>query len=451
MATGAHSSLLFATCFLLLPTLYLLYRVHRHPLARYPGPRLAAVTSLVHTFHFLTGDAVAWLDGLHRRYGDVVRIEPDRLSYINSNAWKDIYGHATSTHKANSKDGKNSKNLFSNGSYSISSAHGAEHSRLRKIFSNAFSDRAISKQEPMMLLYVHQMVDLIHREISRTEDSDDGAVLDAVSLFNFATFDIMADLTFGESLGCLQKGGSNPWVDAVQVNLKSMAIKGKLRPYPSLSYIWSLFQANEDKRAVNLHVQNSQNRVTKRLENRDDSKDDIWGLVLKAEGPSALTRIEMNNNANNFMIVGTETSATALSALTFLLLANPDKLDRLNREIRSVDDPDELKDEYLKRMPYLQACLNETLRLYPPVPTGGLRVVGHGGNRILGQIVPAETKLSFATWTAFRTPLYWKDGGMFTPERWLLNEKDYEDHHDYDRREVFQPFGVGPHACIGKK
>ncbi|KAJ3947793.1 uncharacterized protein N0V96_002028 [Colletotrichum fioriniae] len=275
------------------------YNLFFHPLARYPGPRLAAITPLVHVYHFVNGDAVGWLDKLHANYGDVVRVEPGRLSYITPQAWKDIYGHATATRKANSKERKNSKNLFSNGSYSISSAHGPEHQRLRKIFSNAFSDRAITKQEPMLALYAQQMAELVRRKISYEETSPGIAVVDAVQLFNFATFDIMADLAFGESLGCLENGGSNAWVDAVQVNFKRMIVKARLRPYPIISYLWHLFQPEQDKKAAAVHVQSSHERVTKRLAKGADARNDIWGLVLKAEGPNALTRTEMNNNANN--------------------------------------------------------------------------------------------------------------------------------------------------------
>ncbi|OLN86943.1 putative sterigmatocystin biosynthesis P450 monooxygenase stcF-like protein 2 [Colletotrichum chlorophyti] len=469
------AGLVIACWLLTIAILHVIHNLFFHPLSKYPGPRLAAITPLVHHYHFVAGDAVVWLDRLHKKYGEVVRIEPGRLSYIATQAWKDIYGHATATRKANSKEGKNSKNLFSNGTYSISSAHGPEHQRLRKIFSSAFSDRAITKQEPMLLLYTRQLVDLVHRKIAEVGSSADSVILDAVSLFNFATFDIMADLAFGESLGCLEKGGSNAWVDAVQVNFKSMIVKARLRPYPALLYAWQMFQPAQDKKAAALHVQSSHDRVTKRLEKGPDARDDIWGLVLRAERPNALTRTEMNNNANNFMIVGTETSATALSALTYLLVKNPEKLQRLVKEVRSVDGTGQLKGDVVRDMSYLQACLSECLRLHPPVPTGGTRVIGQDGNTILGQFVPEEvgsvalcllrpcsqsdswvipllivTRLSIATWTAFRSPIYWKDGDKFVPERWIPGERGYEEYHAYDKQSVFQVFGTGPRACIGK-
>jgi cytochrome P450 len=97
-------------------------------------------------------------------------------------------------------------------------------------------------------------------------------------------------------------------------------------------------------------------------------------------------------------------------------------------------------------------------------------VIGPGGNTILGHLLPedvgarlvqsilaplthrsSQTKLSVATWTAFRTPLFWKDGDKFIPERWIVGAAGYEEYHAYDRHDVFQAFGTGPRACIGKK
>lgn len=59
--------------------------------------------------------------------------------------------------------------------------------------------------------------------------------------------------------------------------------------------------------------------------------------------------------------------------------------------------------------------------------------------------------MSIANWTAYRIPMYWKDGDCFVPERWLPEEIGYEEYHAYDRRDAFNPFGFGPRACIGKQ
>lgn len=70
-----------------------IYRIYFHPLSKYPGPLLCKLTSLVWTYHFSVGDIIKWNDDLHTKYGETVRLGPNRLSFITPRAWKDIYGH----------------------------------------------------------------------------------------------------------------------------------------------------------------------------------------------------------------------------------------------------------------------------------------------------------------------------------------------------------------------
>lgn len=308
--------------FLFFPALFiwavwiLIYNTFLHPLSHYPGSRLAAVTRLLYVYHFVRGDIVSWLDNQHHQYGEVVRIEPNRLSYISPEAWKDIYGHATATHKANAKDGHHTKQLFSNGVYSLSSAHGPAHQRLRRIFSHAFSDRALRQQEPMLSRYADQLVSLVGRALASPDrapsslhaegagrEEEEGVVLDAVRLFNYATFDVMADLAFGESLAMLDKGGYHPWVEALMASFKIMVVKSTLQSLPAVSYLWHLSQPTQTKKKAALHVESTHDRVTRRLAKGAGARNDIWGFVLRAKGPNGqpvvLTRTEMDNNANN--------------------------------------------------------------------------------------------------------------------------------------------------------
>src|SRR5687767_10382339 len=72
---------------------YMIYNIYFHPLASYPGPKSHAATRLTYVVYQLTGQLPYRCHQLHTTYGDVVRIAPDELSFNNSNAWKDIYGH----------------------------------------------------------------------------------------------------------------------------------------------------------------------------------------------------------------------------------------------------------------------------------------------------------------------------------------------------------------------
>lgn len=87
----------FALAILGLPALLLLargfYNLFLHPLHRYPGPLLYRASFLPLMLKHCQGDSTWYIQDLHRRYGPVVRIEPNLLSYADSQSWLDIYGH----------------------------------------------------------------------------------------------------------------------------------------------------------------------------------------------------------------------------------------------------------------------------------------------------------------------------------------------------------------------
>lgn len=161
---------------------------------------------------------------MHQQYGEVVRLGPDRLGYTSPEALKDIYGHKTVNRKSNRKDSRFFGPTINDIHPLVSEPSDAEHARQRKILSNAFSDRALGLQEGLIQKYVHQFLDLVRRKISEGPDGK-SVEADVVQLYNFTTFDIMGDLTFGEPLGNLDHGECSPWVQAVFGGFKSLMIQ----------------------------------------------------------------------------------------------------------------------------------------------------------------------------------------------------------------------------------
>lgn len=88
------------------------------------------------------------------------------------------------------------------------------------------------------------------------------------------------------------------------------------------------------------------------------------------------------------MLAGTETTATELSGLTYLLLKNPVQLERLTKEVRSAfSSMDDMTMTKLSQLEFLSACLEEGLRMYPPVPIGLARTAPAGGATVCGHWV----------------------------------------------------------------
>lgn len=96
-------------------------------------------------------------------------------------------------------------------------------------------------------------------------------------------------------------------------------------------------------------------------------------------------------NAATLIIAGSETTATLLSGATYLLLRDPDALKKAAEEVRSsFESEEEITLTSVNRLTYMLACLNESLRRYPPVAFGMPRMVpeGRGGVTIAGELVP---------------------------------------------------------------
>lgn len=392
-----------------------------------------------------TGSNHALLAKLHRKYGHVVRVSPNELSWTDPEAWKDIYGHGTkgapgaAPHKNWAVFGTSP-----NGGSSLVSARDDDHARMRKVFAPAFSNRALKQQEPLFLKYV----DLLVTKLKEGLREDSNQKFDLVRLYNFTSFDIMGDLTFGEPLYMLEKAQYDPWVTAIFSGIRSMSRMAIIKMYP---FAWKITQMLIPKtfyRKAAEHFQYSVTRVTKRLEKGREAKGvDLWDLVLKQESGKGLTRAEMDLNASLFMVGGTETTATVLSGLTYFILRSPECMTRLATEIRSAfRSEDEMNLESLAALPYLSACIREALRMYPPLPLGLPRIVPESGSTIAGRFVPPGTLLGIPHVVASTSEANFRLSNQFIPERWM-GGKNFEE----DKRHVVQPFSVGNRDCVGRK
>ncbi|KAI4936817.1 uncharacterized protein J4E92_001542 [Alternaria infectoria] len=232
-------------------------------------------------------------------------------------------------------------------------------------------------------------------------------------MYNFTTFDVMADLTFGESLHLLDNAEYNTWIQVIFKGIK----REKL--------------------------------VTKRLEKGRVSEGvDLWDLVLQQEdkGKAGLTRPVMDMNGELFMLAGTETTATLLSGLTYLLLVHSESMAKLVEEIRTTfNSSDDMSMEVTAGLPYLNACMKEAFRHYPPVPIGLPHLTPAEGSTICGYYIPPNTNVAASHLAMYSSSDNFRLPERFIPERWLGDPRFAS-----DERSALQPFHVGPRDCLGK-
>lgn len=222
----------------------------------------------------VTGRPHEHIASLHARYGPVVRITPTQLSYTDSSAWRDIFGHRKQGQAEHPKDPIFHTPFKGN----IIGADRDDHRRFRRLLSHGFSAQAMLNQQPLIMQYVDLLIQRLH------ENCDGGRrKLEMTSWYNWCTFDIISDLAFGEPFGCLQNSGYNPWVSAMFGAVKKNALMGLIARYAILAPLLKLLIPQSVKRQAQQLMDLTHLTVDKRLALTEQRPDFIQAMTMKGD------------------------------------------------------------------------------------------------------------------------------------------------------------------------
>lgn len=189
----------------------------------------------------------------------------------------------------------------------------------------------------------------------------------------------------------------------------------------------------------------AQNRM-RRYES-GEQLDDFFQVLMedKNGNPNNLEWGEIVAEVSIMMNAGSDTTAIAMNNAMFWLLKNPNCLRKLREEIDAVMEPDEVVVSYdkVKYLPYLRACLDESMRITPPTTFGLPRRTPKDGAYILGEFIPGNTSVSMSAYVAHRDPRIFPDPESYRPERWLGDAGK-------ELQPYFITFSAGARGCIGR-
>jgi len=187
---------------------------------------------------------------------------------------------------------------------------------------------------------------------------------------------------------------------------------------------------------------------TKRRMAKGNERDDFFAHVLRDKN-TQITPGFLESQSVLFVVAGSETTATFLTAATWYLTTTPRALDRLQKEIRGAfKSSGEINGDSTSSLRYLFGVMEEGLRVFGPVPVPLPRTCP--GAMISGEYIPAGTVVHTASIATARDARYWHDPEKFHPERWLSAEHEYHDAaFDQDMKDASHPFSIGPRACLG--
>jgi cytochrome P450 len=362
-----------------------IYRLYFHPLASFPGPKLYAASYFPFLFaEKIQGTFFRDVAALHERYGPIVRIAPNRLAIEPEIAWKEIFAHNGSRHEF-----FRDKKFFRNPD-SLIAAYTEDHRRQRRQVASAFSESALYQQEVHIMKYVNLLMERLK------EKADARMAVDLVKWFNFIAFDVIGDLTFAESFGCLETGDYHPWIAVIFASVKSASNLQFVMHYPLLRPLAWYMLGWDGLEKGKMHREVGRQRAEKRIARGPvEDRKDFMTYILRDNNPGSktgMTHEEIVQNTGLFMGAGSETTAGAMAGLIFHLTQAPHAYETLTEEIRSrFQSEDEINMRAVTKLPYLQACIEEGLRMYSPVPDMAPRV--STGETVAGRYIPKEVSV----------------------------------------------------------
>ncbi|EGR47512.1 cytochrome P450 [Trichoderma reesei QM6a] len=428
--SAISSSIQIHTCFLFgLYSSLITYRLFFHPLNKFPGPLGARISTFWLTYRVRGLDAWRQVAALHEQYGPFVRIAPSELSIRNPRAVAALHGPASRCEKGPIYDvtkPMTSLHMFRDR---------AIHNDLRRVWSQAFSDRALRGYNQRMSAYRSVLLGRIH--------AAKGESMDMAKWFRFYGFDVMGDLAFGKSFNMLETSRNHWAIDLLDAGILPLALQLPVwllrfgMNMPVISRDWWTF------------IGFCRDRLQSRMRSEPDVPDIMSTLLGPLKGRD-VTQEEFDlliGDAQLVIAAGSHTTAASMASIVYELAKHPEHIDKLRNELAPLvrdSNLDPSPDE-LAHLEHLNAVINETLRLHPPVPTTIWRVTPPGGVMIGDVHVPGGMNVTCPQYAVGRSEAVYSKADSFAPERWYQFPEMIKD------KDAFAPFSMGPFGCIGKR
>ncbi|XP_074613329.1 cytochrome P450 3A8-like [Acropora palmata] len=327
-------------------------------------------------------------------------------------------------------------------------AQGDEWKRIRSTLTPTFSAHKMKQMVPLM----NSACDMLMKKFD--EISCKGESFDILSLFQGLTMDVILQCAFGIQADT-QNNPDEPAITAAKRVINGSASQRLLISILSLlpfgNKVMEAFPSILTGDMDELLGISRQIVSAKKSAGSCESRKDLLDLMLMAAQDESLPKSKRLSDSEVlaqsviFLIAGYETSSNTLGFVAYFLATNPDVQEKLQKEIDSVWDDESKMPSYetVNGLPYLDMVISETLRIYPPA-VATLRTCTE--NCMLKDIkVPKGLAVTIPIYSLHMDSKFWPNPEKFDPERFTPEAKQSRDLY------VYQPFGHGPHNCVGMR
>lgn len=173
----------------------------------------------------------------------------------------------------------------------------------------------------------------------------------------------------------------------------------------------------------------------------------LESMIERAHKGDGMSDIEIRDQVNTIMFEGHDTTAAASSFFMCVMGAKPEIQEKVLQEIDAVfgDSDRDVTFQDTLELKYLERCLLETLRLYPPVPVIA-RTLEHNVKLASSDlVVPAGCTVMIPQYRIHRRDDVYPNPEQFDPDNFLPEKASSRHYYAYI------PFSAGPRSCVGRK
>ncbi|ORX95133.1 cytochrome P450 [Clohesyomyces aquaticus] len=428
-----------------------IYRLYFHPLARFPGPKFAAATTLYNAYYdILDSGLIKRLPDMHKKYGPIIRIQPNEIHVSDIEAYNQIFKVGAPF------DRVWHDNPFLSGSLQSLTTL-SETKRRKEFFNPFFSKAAILRVEP----YLHRQKlsqFLTTLSSAATANEGKGTVVDFWLAFRCLTMDTVMDYCFQKDMAALNEPGFKSKIVEDIAEGAGLAIVATYFPR-FFSTVNSMIEALPESMVEKYFkpvfgwncAQRSLERQMQNPELADAKLPTMFDRMLRPDekkGQVTPSDHDMIADAVLMIAAGMDTTANCLGVVLWHVTQDPKVEQKLVEELkRGIPGNEEIVSSAAlegAEFKYLQAVVKEGLRLAYGVPGRIIRKVPKGGATVLGEYVPGGVQITSGIYMHNTNETAFPDPFKYDPERWMCDEETYR-----QRERYMNSFSRGSRSCVG--
>jgi len=415
-----------------------------HPLSKFPGPRLAAVSNVYYGAKWLSGRYPMACQKLNKEYGPVVRIAPNELVFFGAQSYQDIHASAVANRETFVKT--NFQDIGAKEAGITAERDPDTHREIARKLRPAFSPRSLRALEQTLHTHVDELVDRI-----RTYGTT-GRGINVTEWIDWFVWDVAADMAYGRKFNQVRDTKSGTFLQVFQRVGPFGTINQVFKRFPLFYHLVWFFVPPSVVRSLPTLLRLNRQEVQARVARKDKlPHPDYFQYLLPTEKSIEQMPTEdwLLAQANVLMVAGFDPITNEMDAVVYYLCRYPDKLRRLAQEIRGgFKSYKDINPEALQTFQYLQAVLEEGLRIHTNAAFGTPRV--SPGATVDGYYVPKGVTVQTCHYATTHDEKNFALPYEFHPERFLPETHPlYDARFRNDNSKAFFPFSAGPRGCPG--